>query len=129
MHKLLIRRNFAITHIIRAVTPSRRGIMAGKQRFKSVVSPQTSPHPKAGREIPIKPILTQSGKPVPLIDIGANLTSKNFPPNDLANILRRASQSGLTHIILTGTSYKGSKEVLEMCAKYDGTNDINLRCT
>jgi TatD DNase family protein len=99
--------------------------MADKRR----VAPQKARPPKAALRIPIEPILSEDGKAAPLIDIGANLTSKNFSPDDIPSILQRASLSGLTHIILTGTSYKGSKEVLEMCAKHDGTENITLRCT
>lgn len=99
--------------------------------FRSVIMAATrqKPPPRTALRIPVEPILSEDGKATPLIDIGANLTSKNFSPNDIPNILQRASLSGLTHIILTGTSYKGSKEVLEMCAKHDGTENIALRCT
>jgi TatD DNase family protein len=89
-----------------------------------------SSHPrKADLAIPVRPILSATGSAVPLIDIGANLTSKNFSRDKISEILRRASQAGVTHIILTGTSYKGSKEVLDMCALHDGTENITLRCT
>lgn len=79
--------------------------------------------------IPIEPILSVSGEIVPLVDIGANLTSKNFSREKIPEIFKRASEAGVGHIILTGTSYKGSKEVLDMCAEYDGTENITLRCT
>ena len=110
--------------------------MAGKKNVNNVPTPQASrPTPQASRprkvdrQIPVEPILSSNGKPVPLIDIGANLTSKNFKDKDIPEILQRASNSGITHIILTGTSYKGSQEVLDMCTKYDGTHNVTLRCT
>jgi len=104
--------------------------MPDKKNINNVSTPQASRPRKADRQIPVEPILSSTtGKPVPLIDIGANLTSKNFKDKDIPNILERASNAGITHIILTGTSYKGSKEVLDMCAKYDGTHNVTLQCT
>ena len=103
--------------------------MADKQNVNKAPPSQAARPRKADRQIPIEPIRSSNGKPVPLIDIGANLTSKNFKDKDIPDILERASNAGVTHIILTGTSYKGSKEVLNMCAKYDGTHNVTLRCT
>ena len=90
---------------------------------------KTSRPRKTDLSIPVEPILSANGQPTPLVDIGANLTAKNFPREKIPEILRRASQSGLTHIILTGTSYKGSKEVLDLCVNHDRTENITLRCT
>jgi len=84
---------------------------------------------KADLVIPIEPIICDDRSPAPLIDIGANLTSKNFRRENIPDILHRASQAGVTHIILTGTSYKGSEEVLEMCEEFDGSHSVTLRCT
>jgi TatD DNase family protein len=84
---------------------------------------------KADLVIPTFPIPSNDGTIAPLVDIGANLTAKNFPEHTIPDILSRASKAGVTHIILTGTSYKGSKEVLDLCAKFDGTSNVTLRCT
>src|SRR5438270_8020339 len=84
---------------------------------------------KANRQLPISPILSPHGTPVPLIDIGANLTSRTFSKATIPQILARASQSGVTHIILTGTSYLGSNSALELCSEFDGAEGITLRCT
>jgi TatD DNase family protein len=89
-----------------------------------------SKFPKAQRPLPIIPITSSSpGETIPLIDIGANLSGKYFRPNHVPNLLQRASGAGISHIILTGTSYSESVEVLETCATYDGSNSITLRCT
>src|ERR1700685_1446158 len=102
--------------------------MTDKNKTNNVTAPEASRPRKADRQIPVEPILsTTTGIPVPLIDIGANLTY--FADKYIPDILERASNAGITHIILTGSSYKGSQEVLDMCAKYDGTHKITLRCT
>ena len=84
---------------------------------------------KADRQIPISPILSKTGSPVPLIDIGANLTGRKFSKHAIPSVLQRASQAGITHIIITGTSYSGSKSALELCGEFDGTENVKLRCT
>ena len=103
--------------------------MADKKNIHTTSTPPVSRPRKVDRQIPVEPIHSSSGNPVPLVDIGANLTAKNFKDKDIPDILQRASNAGITHIILTGTSYKGSQEVLNMCAKYDGTHNVTLRCT
>jgi TatD DNase family protein len=84
---------------------------------------------KADRQIPVSPILSEDGSVVPLIDIGANLTGRKFSKHAIPSILQRASQAGITHIIITGTSYAGSKSALELCQEFDGTENVSLRCT
>lgn len=51
----------------------------------------------------------------PLIDIGANLTHESFA-RDLAEVLQRASQAGITSIIVTGADLKSSHAALELAA-------------
>jgi TatD DNase family protein len=84
---------------------------------------------RANRQIPVTPILSSEGTAVPLIDIGANLASRSFSKESIPQILSRASQAGISHIIITGTSYLGSKTALELCSEFDGTEGITLRCT
>jgi TatD DNase family protein len=79
--------------------------------------------------LPIRPIFDANGVMTPLIDIGANLTKKYFPAEEIPSILRRASEAGLTHIIITGTSYSTSDYALQLCERFDGTEGITLRCT
>jgi TatD DNase family protein len=90
-----------------------------------------SDEPASSTEIPlpILPILDANGVRTPLIDIGANLTKKFFPAKEIPGLLRRASEAGLTHIIITGTSYSTSEYALQLCERFDGTEGITLRCT
>ncbi len=63
-------------------------------------------------------------KPSALIDIGANLTNHRFHP-DLDAVLQRSQEAGVSHIIVTGTSEKASREALAMAKKHPGL----LSCT
>ncbi|PWN60417.1 TatD family hydrolase [Chryseobacterium viscerum] len=51
------------------------------------------------------------------IDIGINLTNKQFY-NEHDEIINRALDQGVEHMILTGTSVKGSKESAEIAEEY-----------
>lgn len=59
-----------------------------------------------------------------LIDIGANLTSSRFA-QDLDRVLDRARESGVEHILITGTSESASAEALALARQYPGY----LSCT
>ncbi|MBI4751017.1 MAG: TatD family hydrolase [Acidobacteria bacterium] len=48
-----------------------------------------------------------------LIDIGINLTHRSFE-SDRELVLKRAQEAGVTTLILTGTSVKGSREALRL---------------
>jgi TatD DNase family protein len=85
--------------------------------------------PKKAIKIPISPIKDENKKTVPIIDIGANLASKNFKWEDMEGILKRASEAGVSHIIVTGTNYKNSRAALELCREFDGKSGVTLRCT
>lgn len=76
--------------------------------------------------LPIYPIRGPKKTNAPLVDIGVNMSKKyaNF-----AAILRRASQAGVTHIVIKGTNYMSSREALEICQRFDGQDNITLRCT
>ena len=52
-----------------------------------------------------------------MIDIGANLTNKAFK-EDLPGVIDRARQTGLTHIIVTGTTVAESRLALELCSTF-----------
>src|SRR5690348_15763221 len=52
-------------------------------------------------------------RPVELIDIGANLTSKSFE-GDRDEVIRRAHESGVRTIVVTGTSIEGSELAAEL---------------
>ena len=58
------------------------------------------------------PVMTK-----PLIDIGANLTSSVFK-DDFDAVLQRATEQGLSHIILTGTSVENSRYACELASQY-----------
>lgn len=51
------------------------------------------------------------------IDIGINLTNKQFH-NEHDEIINRALDNGVDHMILTGTSVRGSRESAEIAADY-----------
>jgi len=55
----------------------------------------------------------------PLIDIGANLAHDSFT-DDLDLILEEARQSGIEHIIVTGTSVNGSQDAALLAQQYPG---------
>ncbi len=51
------------------------------------------------------------------IDIGINLTNKQFY-NEREEIISRALDHGIEHVILTGTSIRGSRESAEIAEEY-----------
>ncbi|ATN04042.1 hydrolase TatD [Chryseobacterium indologenes] len=53
------------------------------------------------------------------IDIGINLTNKQFC-NEHDEIINRALDQGVDHMILTGTSVRGSKESAQIAEEYPG---------
>ena len=53
----------------------------------------------------------------PLIDIGANLTNSVFK-DDFDAVLQRATEQGLSHIILTGTSVENSRYACGLASQY-----------
>lgn len=59
-----------------------------------------------------------------LIDIGANLISSRFGP-DLDQVLERAREAGVEHILLTGTSESVSEAALALARQHPGY----LSCT
>ena len=52
-----------------------------------------------------------------MIDVGVNLTNKRFD-KDCEDVLRRAQQSGLGSLLITGTSVEESKKALLLCQQY-----------
>jgi len=54
-----------------------------------------------------------------LIDIGVNLTHESFR-HDLAAVLDRAESSGVTRLMVTGTSVAASREALALAERYPG---------
>jgi TatD DNase family protein len=54
-----------------------------------------------------------------LIDIGVNLTSRQFR-RDRPEVIQRARQAGLTMMLVTGTNLAASKDALELCEQYPG---------
>lgn len=57
--------------------------------------------------------------PYPLIDIGANLTHDSFD-DDRAEMMRRASDSGVTKMIVTGSSNQGSLDAVALAETLPG---------
>lgn len=64
------------------------------------------------------------GKKPRYIDIGANLTSKKIPQTE--KLVREALDAGVSPIIITGCSLKGSQEALAIVHKYP---QYELYCT
>ena len=71
---------------------------------------------------------TNGGKP-PLVDIAVNLCDPMFRgvyrgkskhEDDLALVLERAWQAGVTHMLVTGTSLEESREALQLVARDRG---------
>ncbi len=54
-----------------------------------------------------------------LIDIGVNLTGSAFK-NDLPDVLARAQQAGVQHMIVTGTDVAHSEAAIALCEQYPG---------
>jgi TatD DNase family protein len=65
----------------------------------------------------------------PVIDIGINLTSDKFH-KDTDAVVARAHEAGLTHLILTGTSVKASRDALQLCKRFASAKNVpTMRCT
>ena len=56
---------------------------------------------------------------VELVDIGANLTNKAFR-SDLAAVLKRATDAGVTRMIVTGTSADDSEAAVQLARAHPG---------
>ncbi|HAD08221.1 MAG TPA: hydrolase TatD [Porticoccaceae bacterium] len=66
--------------------------------------------------------------PHPLVDIGLNLSSKQFH-GDQSTVLERALTAGVDTCILTGTSESTSAEVLALCQQFADKFPSMLYCT
>ena len=54
-----------------------------------------------------------------IVDIGANLTNKKFS-RDLDSVIQRAKDSGVSKIMVTGTSLQSSRDALRLSRLYPG---------
>ena len=87
-----------------------------------------SPRPKSKKQAGLRPKPIMDGeKKAPLVDICCNLTA--FKEEKISAVLKRAAEAGVTHIIVTGTTYNNSKRALRICETFDRTEGIVLRCT
>jgi TatD DNase family protein len=102
--------------------------------------PKTTPQPKQQQQQqPSKKNQKQPPPPPPdcgpIIDIGANLAHKPFNKDTLPEFLKKArKEAGVRHIIITGTSVKGSKEAIEICRDFNAAPNAKedypfLTCT
>ena len=48
-----------------------------------------------------------------IVDVGANLTNKKFS-RDLDSVIQRAKDSGVSKIMVTGTSLQSSRDALRL---------------
>ncbi|KAJ3100946.1 hypothetical protein HDU97_001830 [Phlyctochytrium planicorne] len=63
-----------------------------------------------------------------IVDIGANLHNHSYPEDKLHEVLERArSEANVKHIMLTGTSLKGSREGIRLCRKFNGMPDAGIK--
>jgi TatD DNase family protein len=51
--------------------------------------------------------------PAPLIDIGINLAHDSFD-SDRADVIRRAADAGVTHMLITGSSLPSTRAAIEL---------------
>lgn len=72
------------------------------------------------------------------IDIGINLTDAQFRgvyhgkqahDSDLVDVIDRARQSGITKMLITGSTLSDSKEALDLCTKYSQQDVLELYST
>jgi TatD DNase family protein len=82
-----------------------------------------------GDTLPVDAIWREDGSKAPLIDIGANLVSTYFEHSEIPGILTRASEAGMTHIIITAGNYSNAENAVEVCKEFDGRHGVTLRCT
>ena len=54
-----------------------------------------------------------------LIDIGANLGHESFQ-HDFDEVLARAREAGIVHMVVTGASREGSREALRLAKLHPG---------
>ncbi|MCB1646319.1 MAG: TatD family hydrolase [Pseudomonadales bacterium] len=52
-----------------------------------------------------------------MIDIGANLTHESFQ-NDFDDVLQRAIDAGISHMMVTGASAEGSRQALDLARRH-----------
>ncbi|XP_023341563.1 uncharacterized protein LOC111711430 [Eurytemora carolleeae] len=67
----------------------------------------------------LKPALEQLSNYI-IVDIGANLTNKKFS-RDLDQVIQRATDAGVTKMMVTGTSLHSTKEALRLTRLYPNT--------
>ncbi|KAJ3413769.1 hypothetical protein HDV05_007589 [Chytridiales sp. JEL 0842] len=114
-----------------AATATTRTI-PGEPPGKNVVKIPSQPKKKNNTPKQPPPPVPDCG---PIIDIGANLTHKPFNKETLPSYLKRArKEAGVRHIILTGTSIKGSQEAIQVCREYNSAPNAaedypHLTCT
>ncbi|RHW75841.1 TatD family hydrolase [Colwellia sp. RSH04] len=63
-----------------------------------------------------------------MIDIGVNLTNQRFD-KDREEVLIRAQQANINHLIITGTSVAESEKALALCQQYHNDFPNYLSCT
>ena len=63
-----------------------------------------------------------------MIDIGVNLTNSQFRGN-IEQVLKRAKDSGIEHIVITGTDLEASQQAADLCEAYASNEYPKLSCT
>ena len=70
----------------------------------------------------------KTSREIPLIDIGVNLTNSRFD-KDREQVILRAQESHLSHLLITGTNVIESEKALGLCQQYQTTFPNFLYCT
>ncbi|TPH15691.1 TatD family hydrolase [Litorilituus lipolyticus] len=63
-----------------------------------------------------------------MIDVGVNLTNQRFD-KDRKEVLLRAQQANINHLVITGTSVTESQKALALCQEYQASFPRFLSCT
>ncbi|KAJ3354069.1 hypothetical protein HDU83_005886 [Entophlyctis luteolus] len=100
------------------------------QKKKQANSPQQQKPAKDSKKLTERAPLPDCG---PLIDIGANLSHTPFTRENLPDVLQRAKKAHVSHIIITGTNLKASREAIALCREFNALNSghqfSHLSCT
>lgn len=97
---------------------NRREILTASQGMST--SDMSKNKVETGRPVSGNPTMMDKLSNYIIVDIGANLTNKKFS-RDLDQVIQRATDAGVSKIMVTGTSLHSTKEALRLTRLYPGT--------
>lgn len=97
---------------------NRREILTASQGMATSVMSKNKV--ETGGPVSGKPTMMDNLSNYIIVDIGANLTNKKFS-RDLDQVIQRATDAGVSKIMVTGTSLHSTKEALRLTRLYPGT--------